>query len=98
MRNWKKGETLTETLCAILITGIATALLAGLITASSRLEKKSAAGASQLMDAVSNAEAAGAETGGGDIKITVDGTEYTVPVTFYGDTEWAVAYREGDTP
>ncbi len=95
MKNWKKGETLTETLCAILVTGVAAALLAGLISASSRLETKSAAGASQLMDAVSNAEATEGTTETGEIKITVDGTEYTVPATFYGDTEWAVGYREG---
>lgn len=97
MKNRKKGETLTETLCAILITGLAVALLAGLIGASSRLERKSAGGTSELMQAVSDAEAAGEALGNGYVTVIVDGVETTVPVFFYGDTDWAVAYRE-ETP
>ncbi len=90
----KKGETLTETLCAVLVAGIAVALLAGFISASSRLNQKAAGKMAELVEAVSQAETAGSALGDGVLTVEVDGAEVQLPVSFYGKSDWAVAYRE----
>lgn len=99
----KSGETLTETLCAVLVAGIAIAVLMGMVEASSRLEHRAAQTAARLYAAVSLAEEAKAETAEapvGQVMITFkqDGTPVATDsvqydVTFYGDKEQAVSYR-----
>lgn len=90
----KNGETLTETLCAVLVAGIAVALLAGFISASSRLNQSASGKMAELVQAVSQAETAGNALGDGVLTVEVDGVEVQLPVSFYGKSEWAVAYRE----
>lgn len=90
----KKGETLTETLCAVLVAGIAVALLAGFISASSRLNQKAVGKMAELVEAVSQAETAENALGDGVLTVEVDGEEVQLPVSFYGKPEWAAAYRE----
>lgn len=94
LRN-KRGETLVETLCAVLVTGLAVALLAAMVSASSRLERKAIQEAGKLYAAVSDAESVQETLGNGSVTVKI-GTdpETTVPVTFYGGQDQAVSYRK----
>lgn len=98
----RRGETLSETLCAILVVGLAVALLAGLISAASRLDRKAAQADAALYQAVSQAEGAADSGTPGQITVTIGTGTKTVTVTFYGDKEQAVSYRTAspteDTP
>lgn len=95
----KSGETLAETLCAVLVAGIAIALLVGMVEASSRLEHKAAQTAARLYQAVSLAEEAITEAvvvPEGKVTISFEGVatdSVNIPVTFYGDKDQAVSYR-----
>lgn len=92
LRN-QRGETLSETLCAILVVGLAVALLAGLISAASRLDRKAAQANAALYQAVSQAEGAADSGTPGQITVTVNGVETSMNVTFYGNKDQAVSYR-----
>ena len=92
LRN-RRGETLSETLCAILVVGLAVALLAGLISAASRLDRKAAQANAALYQAVSQAEGAADSGTSGQITVTVNGVEKPINVTFYGNKDQAVSYR-----
>lgn len=101
-RRSKAGETLTETLCAVLVTGLAVALLAAMISASSRLDLKTDRTAAELYECVSQAES---QTSGtkenGTVSVEVAGeSRPPLDVTFYGIAEQAVSYRaaEASTP
>jgi len=94
----KAGETLMETLCAVLVTGLAVALLAGMFSASSRLSKKAAQAAAELYDTVSGAERAADTAEDGHVTVEIDGTEVTLPVKFYGEADQAVSYRREAAP
>lgn len=93
LRN-KRGETLVETLCAVLVTGLAVALLAAMVSTSSRLERKGVEEAGKLYSAVSNAESAAGTTETGTVKVKIGEEEKTVTVTFYGEQNQAVSYRK----
>ena len=92
LRN-RRGETLSETLCAILVVGLAVALLAGLISAASRLDRKAAQADAALYQAVSQAEGAAGSGASGQITVTIGTGTKTVDVTFYGNKDQAVSYR-----
>lgn len=92
LRN-RRGETLSETLCAILVVGLAVALLAGLISAASRLDRKAAQADAALYQAVSQAEGAAGSGTPGQITVAIGTGTKTVDVTFYGNKDQAVSYR-----
>jgi len=99
----KAGETLTETLCAVLVTGLAVALLAAMISAASRLDRRTAQTAAELYGSVSRAEDPASETvGGGTVTVEIEGDSHSLEVKFFGNQDQAVSYRaaepEASTP
>ena len=83
-----KGETLTETLVAVLITALSALLLATLTGTAVRLSQKADGAARALYGQISQAEAGGEARPG---SVTVNGE--TVPVWFYGAGDGLTSYR-----
>lgn len=104
----KAGETLAEILCAILVTGLGVALLAGMTDAASRLDRKTAWTVSKLYSCVTKAEnPASSESTypteeSGTVPVSVEGNAMDIQVTFYGRKDQVTAYRgtepEASTP
>lgn len=101
----RRGETLTETLCAILITALAAALLVSMPGAARRLNKMALEQDTRLYDAVSAAEAqdepiSGQKTEQENKKLTVrltsDGRGETEavfePISIYGTEGVVISY------
>ncbi len=96
----KAGETLAEILCAILVTGLGVAFLAGMIEAASRLDRKAARTASNLYSCVTKAEDPAsavstyptAESGTVPVEMA-GGATVNMKVTFYGHKDQVTAYR-----
>jgi len=99
-RRDRRGETLAETLCAVLVTALAVALLASMVSAASRLDRKTARTTSELYQSVSKAENPSANAGtyptesGGTVPVQVADGEVDVAVKFYGHKDQVVSYRE----
>ncbi len=99
----RRGETLTETLAAILIVGLSSAVLAGMVAASARMNSAAAAADSALYEAVAKAES-GVPAGGGtaEVTVTVGGESHTFSSALCGDENVPLySYRyekEGDPP
>lgn len=92
----RRGETLVETLCAVLVLALGVALLATMISASSRLDQKTDQAAADLYQSFSGAEkmTPGADSTEGTVSVQVgDGTAKTIPARFYGDSDQVVSYR-----
>lgn len=94
----KAGETLTEVLCAVLVTGLAVALLAGMMDAAARLDRKTARTVSNLYSCVTKAEDPASTESTyptdvtGTVPVSVDGREDNLKVTFYGHEDEVAAY------
>lgn len=87
------GETLTETLCAVLVTGVGVALLASMISASSRMQRNYQQKYAALTDAVAAAETASTPTvGTASITVQLGGKTATIPVSLYGNKDWVLSY------
>lgn len=84
-----KGETLTETLVAVLITALSALLLATLTGTAVSLSQKADTAAEALYGQISQAEEAGGDPRAGTV--TVNGE--TVQVYFYGAGDGPVSYR-----
>ena len=52
----KRGETLVETLCAVLVAALGVALLAAMVDGAARLDRKTDRVSSEMYQTVSNAE------------------------------------------
>ncbi len=109
MKLWNKlasrrGETLTETLAGILIVGLASAVLAGMIAASTRMNAAAATADAALYAAVTKAERgepAGGETVTVKVTVTVDGESRTFPSSLCGDRElplYSYRFQKGAAP
>ncbi len=104
----KRGESLVETLCAVLVTALAVALLAAMVNGASRLDRKTAKTASEMYQAVSKAEAPSSNLSTypteseGTVSVKVDERDVgQLDVKFYGHGDQVVSYRgetEASTP
>ncbi len=107
MKLWNKlascrGETLTETVAGILIVGLASAVLAGMAAASSRMNAAAVAADAALYAAVTKAEK-GDRIGGGTVtvEVTVEGAPRKFPSALCGDGEvplYAYRFQKGAAP
>ncbi len=101
MKKWnsRRGETLTETLAALLLVALATALLVTMVTASFRLNAAARRNDAGFYEELSKAEA-GEDEGEGLIKIIVDGNPQSdVQVSVTGGGSALTSYeRKGGTP
>ncbi len=92
------GETLTETLCAVLIVGLAAALLMLLLASSSRMNRTAEARQAKLYEDLSQAEAR--STPDPDpmevvVKVGEESTTYSLPA--YGREKLLHSYGEKET-
>ncbi len=86
----RRGETLTETLAGILIVGLASAVLAGMVAASARMNSAAAAADAALYEAVTKAEkgdSAGSGTAEAEVTVAVGSESHTFPSVLCGDEE-----------
>lgn len=98
----RRGETLTETLAGILIVGLASAVLAGMIAASARINAAAVAADAALYAAVTKAEK-GDRIGGEtvNVEVTVAGTPHEFPSALCGDGELPLCsyrFQKGAAP
>lgn len=110
MKIWNKltsrrGETLTETLVALLIVGLASGVLATIVGAASHMNKTAMDKDEVLYKAITAAETKTGTGTTGKVDITVDGNDVDpngLDVTFYSDesgTLYAYSYmKEVGTP
>lgn len=97
----RRGETLGETLCAVLVLALGVALLGTMIATSSRLDRKTDLATAKLYGAFSKAEAQNQDPQAGRVKVTVGSQEKFVGVRYYGDGQQLLSYRmeqEGGSP
>lgn len=84
----RRGETLTETLAGILIVGLSSAVLAGMVAASAHMNAAAIAADTALYNAVTKAESGeriGSKTV--DVVVTVDGAAHGALSVLCGDEE-----------
>ncbi len=84
----RRGETLIETLAGILIVGLSSAILAGMVVVSARINAAAATADTALYAAVTKAES-GELIGGGteEVTVTVDSESHTFLSALCGDGE-----------
>lgn len=81
----RRGETLTETLAALLVICLASAALAAMVTAASRMNAAAMQKDAALYAAVTQTETHSGEGTDGTVDVTVDGEKITFDVDYYGD-------------
>lgn len=94
----RRGETLVETLAAILMVSLSSALFLTLITAGVRISAAGDDKMQQLNEEWSLAEeaaAGGGHAATGTITLTQDGRKKSVEVTYYGAEGGLRSYRQG---
>lgn len=92
------GETLTETLCALLVISLSSVLLAAMLSAANRLSATAVERDGLLYSGLSAAEIRAETAGAGQITATVtEGGETLFPVDWYG-TEGLWSYALPDAP
>lgn len=80
----KKGETLAETLIALLLVCIASVALASMVMAASRMNATAMERDDALYAAVSQAEIASLDDGSGTVEVTVDNQSQSFSVDYSG--------------
>ena len=97
-----RGETLVETLAAILIAVLSVTLLVGSVTASSNLARQADQSDTSFFDLLTKAEARGEALSGigvePKVEITESGTTVTIPVQVYGGEDLYSYARQAATP
>ncbi len=90
----KAGETLTETLIAMLIIGLSSVFFLTMVGASGRIFRKSEAEYAEAYEKIAAADVQGSGgSGGGSIKVKGPASETDVPVTWYGEADYVVSYK-----
>ena len=92
----RRGETLSETLVAVLIVALSTVILATMTAASARLDRSADQVTAQFYDELTAAEACNDDDGApGSVRLSgaLAGGNTDVPVTFYGLEDGLTAYR-----
>jgi type II secretory pathway component PulJ len=86
MRKLKKraGETLIETLAAILIVSLASVVLVQTVITSAQIGAKSGGADKRFSEALTAAEKADAPKGSGTVTIAGEGNSVSATVNFYG--------------
>lgn len=90
----RKGETLTETLVAVLLVGLASVVLASMISAASHMSAQALERDKDLYEEITAAEA---QSGGqdGSVIIKIDGSDKNFTVTYYGGEDQLRSYSYG---
>jgi len=87
-----RAETLVEALCAVLITALATALLAGMVSSAARLNEAAVSNDDRLYTSVTEAETfTGVSDTDREICVVVGGRVNTFAVDVFGDV--VISYK-----
>lgn len=102
MRSWnklrsRKGETLTETLVALLIVGLSSVVLASMIGAASRMGTQALERDKNLYEEITATETRPESGQSGSVMVKIDGTNENFNVTYYGGEGQlhSYAYKKG---
>lgn len=93
----RKGETLTETLVAVLLVGLASVVLASMIGAASRMSGLALERDKNLYEEITAAETQKDSGQNGDVTIKIGGSNKSMTVTYYGEEGQlnSYAYKKG---
>ena len=80
----RRGETLVESLCAVLIASLSAALLAGMVTAASNMNISARENDAKLYSSISDAETFAGDARTGEITVTVGSKTTDAAVQVYG--------------
>jgi type II secretory pathway pseudopilin PulG len=82
----RSGETLIETLVAILIVSLASVVLVQTVITSAQMSSRSGSADKKFSEALAAAETQSSSTGSGTVTVTKDGAgeSFSVPVNIYG--------------
>lgn len=89
----KKGETLAEVLCAMLVVTLTSVAFATMVSAASNMNARSRQADKELYAALSAAETAGEEIGEGSVQVQIGGQTHNFKVYYYGVDGELAAYR-----
>jgi len=94
-RRRKAGETLTETLVALLMIGLSSVLFMTMTGASGRIFRKAEKAYEEIYEEISKADLQKGSPSDDDIgTITVQGSaSVTVDVDWYGSTDYVLSYK-----
>lgn len=93
----RAGESLVETLVAVLIIALAAGLLAGGATTTVKLNQRAAESGRVFFEELSQAEA-GETYGTGTAQVRLGSNFYQLDITFTGDEDGLRAYRVEGAP
>lgn len=97
----RSGETLTETLCAVLVMSLSSVLLATMISAASHMNATALEKDSALYSELTTAEErSAAKSEPKAVEVTINGAKVTFAATYYGGengalTSYAVSAKGG---
>lgn len=87
----RSGETLTETLCAVLVMSLSSVLLATMISAAAHMNASALEKDRALYTELTAAEArSAAKSEPKAVYVTINGTKVTFAATYYGDKDGAL--------
>ncbi len=87
----RSGETLTETLCAVLVMSLSSVLLATMISAASHMNATALEKDSALYSELTTAEEqSAAKSEPKAVEVTINGARVTFSATYYGDKDGAL--------
>ena len=87
----RKGETLTETLVAVLLVGLASVVLASMISAASRMGAQALERDTALYDEITVAEAQSSGQNG-SVTVEIGGSSQNFNVTYFGEEDQLHSY------
>lgn len=80
----RRGETLVEALCSVLVAALSAALLAGMVTAASNMNSAARENDAKLYSSITAAETFTGDTRTGEITVTVGSQTTDTAVEIYG--------------
>ena len=87
----RKGETLTETLVAVLLVGLASVVLASMISAASHMSAQALERDTALYDEITVAEAQSSGQNG-SVTVEIGGSSQNFNVTYFGEEDQLHSY------
>jgi len=94
-RRGKAGETLTETLVAMLIIGLSSVLFLTMVGAAGRIFRKAEKDYEKIYGKISEADAQTTSAGDiGEIVVNDGSGEVKVTVNWYGNKDYVLSYKE----
>ena len=87
----RKGETLTETLVAVLLVGLASVVLASMISAASRMGAQALERDTALYEEITVAEAQSSGQNG-SVTVEIGGSSQNFNVTYFGEEDQLHSY------